>query len=262
MNNSADLPDGPFPDQEHHQTAWFISLPRANLSNEAQAAQSAIKNNVETFWADASNKLAATVQGKIKDQKLDPKDLAAVASFRAKCFDYYVRSIATCIQSGNETAKRMDFHVAREELHHKIMLAALEGIELPATAFPQLDKVLVSIADSVKSASLENLQARLTFWISLAIYEKDLGTGKVITKLRTFFFQSNEALSKLLSAKGSFHEIDFVFEYLQYDATYNNDIFAPIAGEIQKDLVDKWKKNMAQSILDVEVASEAPQPPR
>ena len=248
-----DLPDGPLPDQADFRTTWFVGFPKSGLQGEALAAQNALRKSVGLFWADAAAKVQATVQAKFKDNKLDPKNSIAVSSFRAKCFNHYVHNVATCIEVGSELTRKMDLHVNRVDFHTSILVAILQGISVPTAAFVQLEKVVESIGASIVSVGKENHNSQLTFWVSITTYRVDKDTKQVSTSIRTIFFQSDETVFNVVVAKSSLEKVDFVLEYQQYDATFNKDIFDPISGGLPEGLIEKMKKSMQQTILDVEV---------
>jgi len=154
-----DLPDGPLPDQADFRTTWFVGFPKSGLQGEALAAQNALRKSVGLFWADAAAKVQAAVQIKVEDNKSDPKNFIAVSSYRAKCFNQYVRNVATCIGAGSELTKKKKLHVNRIDFHTSNLVAILEGISVPPAAFTQLEKVVESICASIVAAGKENHNA-------------------------------------------------------------------------------------------------------
>ena len=195
----------------------------------------------------------STVDAAKKKDLLDEKDLIEVASYRAKCFDHYVRNRTTWLEAGKEHTKTKDFKLKRAEFHTAILLAVLEGLTVPESAFAQLEKIITAVGDGIVKIGAVNSSEAVTFWISMSLYTYQPLTSTVEAKIRTIFLQSNENTFKVTVGKNKLEKIDLAFSYQQYDAVFNDEIFGQLVGKISTDLVDKGSNMIANSTMDVPI---------
>ena len=247
------LPSEPPADQKELPTAWFIGFPMATLTGVALEKQIALQNHVNSFWADATMKVERTVQLKKETGELDRNNLTKVASYRARVFDYYLRCGTTWMQAGLENTKAKDFHLKQGEFHTALLLAVLEGIAVPETALLQLENVIKAIGDGILKVGKVTSGESVTFWISMTMYNYQPLTSTVECKVRTILFESNENTFKVTLGKNSLTKMDLTFNYQQYDAVFNNEIFSEIIKEIDADLIKKGIEFSKQTTLNVPV---------
>ena len=248
-----ELPQGTPEDQKECPTTYFIRFSKATLTEEARDDQIALQKHIKVFWANATTVVESTVDAAKKKGLLDEKDLIKGASYRAKCFDHYVRNRTTWLEAGKEHTKTKDLKLKRAEFHTVILLAMLEGLTVPESAFAQLEKIITAVGDGIVKIEAVNSLEAVTFWISMSLYTYQPLTSTVEAKIRTIFSQSNENTFKVTVSKNKLEKIDLAFSYQQYDAAFNDEIFGQLVGKISPDLVDKGSSMIANSTVDVPI---------
>lgn len=157
-----ELPQGAPEDQKECLTTYFIGFPKATLMVEARDDQIALQKHVKVFWANATTVVESTVDAAKQKGLLDEKDLIKVASYRAKCFNHYVRNGTTWLEAGKEYTKTKDFKLKRAEVHTAILLAMLEGLTVRESAF-QLEKIITAVGDGIVKIGAVNSSEAVTF---------------------------------------------------------------------------------------------------
>lgn len=237
------------PDQQDLPTVQFIDFPKAALEGTDLEAQRALQKNIGLYRADLTTRVEQQVLSKVNDKSLDSNNLIAMASYRAKCHDAFMRYRSSWFEAGSSQTKRQTINVKKAEFHTEILKAVLEGFMIPVTVYSQLEKVLTSIGDGVLKVGMTNKSQSIIFWTEMVRYDWNPVTRDSSASIQTIYFQSTENTTSYMIGKNSYDTVNFDLQFAQYRATFNNDIFGQIADESLKASVEKGKNLMKEPLV-------------
>ncbi|KAM5377543.1 hypothetical protein ACJZ2D_004912 [Fusarium nematophilum] len=238
-------------DQDDVQTIFFVNLP-SQLDGDGKQEQQKTMDSIQTWQSWASTMCEGKVQQQVDAAKLpsDANGQFGRASYRSKVLDYLFRSSSWFARVFEQSMSR---HIAvkKSEFHVELLQTAFEGLGVPASAFAAAERVIKSIVDGIVLGSQNNDMQQ--YWIMITKYNYQEIVQRVQPVIRIISFQVSPEARQYTLNKAAFESVSFDFNYSQYQADFNEDIWRQIRPTIDQHLIDLGKQLVDQKTTDIEI---------
>ncbi|KAK7192796.1 hypothetical protein DPSP01_011217 [Paraphaeosphaeria sporulosa] len=236
-------------DQNDPPAVIRVNFPTSEMmSGKARESYVSVKDMIASWsaWATTTSERQVQLQIDKKALSADAKGAFARSSHRAMVWDWLFRQstwfakITDQNVSRNITKRKLEFHTA-------ILTAVLEGFILPTSILTQLEAILNTISNGILEASSVNDTSKQQYWIMLTRYSYDEYSDSVDASIRTISFSVSQDLKRYTVGKSSYEEVNIDMIFSQYEANFNQKIFAKIQDEMDGNQVAMGAELMKKS---------------
>jgi hypothetical protein len=230
------LAAGEAPPKEEESNIFYINIV-PKLNPEAKDLLDARQKDVEdatSFWHLKATEAADTKrdQGKLPSTS-DPEYRVKMDNYRIQVTEYCLNHSAWMAVAASQNAAKT-WTNKTENLHDEILKQILGGLNIPASAYPEFEKILLSIAAGIRGTDAHKTNQNK--WVQLTTYRYDEVQKKVFAAIRTIYFSINEKQSEYVKSKNTTGtKNEFTLQYSQTDFAFNESVWNG-----SKDVVKKW----------------------